>query len=59
MPYGVDTGFRNCLMTAPLQSRLGMFKNFQVGEHVRATFPAEAYNVFNHTQFNAVNLAPQ
>jgi len=31
-----------------------MFKNFQV-----ATLPAEAYNVFNHTQFNAVNLAPQ
>ncbi len=46
-------------MTAPLLSRLGMFKNFQVGGHVRATFPPEAYNVFNHTQFNAVNLAPQ
>jgi hypothetical protein len=36
-----------------------LFKTFQVGEHVKATFRAEAYNVFNHTQFNAVNVAPQ
>ena len=38
---------------------MALFKTFQVRERVKAIFRAEAYNIFNHTQFNAVNVAPQ
>ena len=38
---------------------VALFKIIPIGEHVKATFRAEAYNVFNHTQFRAVDVAPQ
>jgi hypothetical protein len=37
---------------------LAVFKNFTIFERLRAQFRAEAYNVFNHTQFSAVGLKP-
>jgi hypothetical protein len=38
---------------------LALFKNIAIRERVKATFRAEAYNAFNHTQFSTVNVAPQ
>ena len=38
---------------------LSLYKNIPVGEHVKMTFRAEAYNVLNHTQFKDVNVAPK
>jgi hypothetical protein len=38
---------------------LSMFKNFKVGERWTITFRAEAYNVFNHPQFDGVNTNPK
>ena len=37
---------------------LSLFKNFRLGasEQRRIQFRAEAYNVFNHTQFTAVDI---
>ena len=36
---------------------VSLFKNLIVGEKLRFQLRAEAYNSFNHTQFNAVNVA--
>src|SRR5439155_9431241 len=36
---------------------MSLFKNVKVG-HARMQFRAEAYNVFNHTQFSRVNTDP-
>jgi hypothetical protein len=36
-----------------------IFKNFSVKEHLRIQFRAEAYNTFNHTQFNAIDTTIQ
>jgi hypothetical protein len=36
-----------------------IFKNFRITEKLRAQFRAEAYNAFNHTQFNAVDTTIQ
>ena len=33
---------------------LAVFKNFRIFEKLTAQFRAEAYNVFNHTQFKSV-----
>jgi hypothetical protein len=38
---------------------LALFKNFKLKGNVRTQLRLEAYNVFNHTQFNAVDVAPQ
>ena len=37
---------------------MSLFKNVRVG-HAKAQFRAEAYNVFNHTQFSNVNTEPR
>ncbi len=36
-----------------------MFKNFNIHERLTGQFRVEAYNVFNHTNFSAVNTAAQ
>jgi hypothetical protein len=33
------------------------FKNFLITEHIKGQFRVEAYNVFNHTNFNGVDTA--
>jgi len=38
---------------------MSLFKNFDVTERVKLQFRAEAYNVFNHTQFEKVNTSPK
>ncbi|HEY3243844.1 MAG TPA: hypothetical protein VGM03_10885, partial [Phycisphaerae bacterium] len=38
---------------------LALFKNFKVAGAVKAQLRIEAYNLFNHTQFNEVNTNPQ
>src|SRR5206468_13098689 len=38
---------------------MSLFKNVKVGGHANVQFRAEAYNVFNHTQFQTVNTTPQ
>ena len=35
---------------------LSVFKNFTILEKLKAQFRAEAYKVFNHTQFQSVGL---
>lgn len=37
---------------------MSLFKNVKVGGRARAQIRAEAYNVFNHTQFSRVNTDP-
>jgi hypothetical protein len=37
---------------------LAVFKNFTIKERLTAQFRAEAYNVFNHTQFTTVGTKP-
>jgi hypothetical protein len=37
---------------------LAIFKNFTIKERLTAQFRAEAYNVFNHTQFMTVGVKP-
>ena len=37
---------------------LSLLKNFSLGEKAAAQFRAEAYNAWNHTNFNAPNTAP-
>ncbi len=34
---------------------ISMFKNFKVNERIKAQFRAEAYNIFNHTQYTSVD----
>ena len=36
---------------------MGLFKNFAVREDMRFEFRAEAFNVFNHTQWSGVNTS--
>jgi hypothetical protein len=38
---------------------ISLYKNFAIREKVKVQFRAESYNTFNHTQFSAVNVAPQ
>ncbi len=38
---------------------LALFRNFNLGESRMLTFRFEAYNAFNHTQFNTVDLSPR
>jgi hypothetical protein len=37
---------------------MGVFKHFAIGEKVRTEFRAEAFNIFNHTQFQGINNSP-
>jgi hypothetical protein len=37
---------------------IAMYKTFPLREKLRLQFRAEAYNAFNHTQLNAVNVVP-
>jgi hypothetical protein len=48
-PFGRGPGLNNF--------NVSLFKNLIVGEKFRFQLRAEAYNSFNHTQFNAVNVA--
>ena len=34
---------------------ISLFKNFQLTERFKAQFRCEGYNIFNHTQFSAVD----
>ena len=34
---------------------MGLFKNFTVHEDMHFEFRAEAFNIFNHTQWSAIN----
>ena len=34
---------------------MGLFKNFAVHEDMHFEFRAEAFNIFNHTQWSAIN----
>jgi len=69
-PPGAPAGYQFCHFangnhgnTGPTVARgpgltnfnISLFKNFQVGERLRFQFRTEAYNVFNHPQFSAVN----
>ena len=38
---------------------ISLFKNFHLAESFRGQFRLEAYNAFNHTQFNSVNTNAQ
>jgi len=38
---------------------MSLFKNIKAPGHMTVQFRAEAYNVFNHTQFNLVNTIPK
>jgi hypothetical protein len=38
---------------------LALFKNIDIAGDLRAQLRIEAYNVFNHTQFDTVNTNPQ
>lgn len=38
---------------------MSLFKNFKIGSHLNMQFRAEAYNVFNVTQFSAVDTTPK
>ena len=38
---------------------MSLFKNVRTGRRTNVQFRAEAYNVFNHTQFSAVNTDPR
>jgi len=38
---------------------MSLFKNFKVGERWSIQFRAEAYNIFNHAQFDGVNTTPK
>jgi carboxypeptidase family protein len=38
---------------------MSLFKNVRIGKRGRAQIRAEAYNVFNHTQFSIVDTTPQ
>ncbi len=38
---------------------MSLFKNIPMPNHISLQFRAEAYNVFNHTQFNLVNTIPK
>jgi hypothetical protein len=41
-----------------MNTDLALFKRVPLGGSVNAQIRAEAYNVFNHTQFDTVNVAP-
>jgi len=63
--YNAPTGLtfgdigRNSLDTPKTSNfDMGVFKHFPIGEKVTTEFRAEAFNVFNHTQFTAVNSSP-
>ncbi len=38
---------------------ISLFKNISLRERLDIQFRAEAYNVFNHTQFSNVNTTPK
>ncbi len=57
-PEGLTFGTaqRNVLnLPARTNFDMGLFKHFPIKEKLNIEFRAEAYNVFNHTQFNGVN----
>jgi hypothetical protein len=57
-PQGLTFGTaqRNVLnLPARTNFDMGLFKHFAIKERYNLEFRAEAYNVFNHTQFNGVN----
>ena len=54
LTYG--TAGRNLLnLPAHTNFDVGLFKNFAINEATHFEFRAEAFNVFNHTQWNGVN----
>ena len=42
-----------------MQSNISAFKNFSLGAGRRIQFRWEMYNVFNHTQWSALNTTAQ
>ena len=49
-------GGRNILIGPGFQTwDLSLFKNFSFGEKAGLQFRAEAFNVFNHTNFTGIN----
>jgi len=61
LPPGVIGNARAVIGTGPGISNYNMslFKNFSIGERLNLQFRVEAYNVFNHPQFDKVNTSPK
>jgi hypothetical protein len=60
-PTGLTFGNsgRNSLFGPPTTNfDMGIFKHFPIHEGITSEFRAEAFNVFNHTQFTSVNNSP-
>ena len=56
-----DAGFIRIGIRGPGRNNwnTSIFKNFKLKERLSVQFRAEAYNTFNHTQFNAVDTTIQ
>ena len=55
-PYTIGNSGRNILRGPGLNNwDLSIFKNFRFSESINLQFRAEAFNAFNHTQFNNPN----
>jgi hypothetical protein len=57
LTYG-DSGRNSLFGPRTTNFDMGIFKRFPLGDRLTSEFRAEAFNVFNHTQFTAVNNSP-
>ncbi len=53
-----DLGRNSLAMPKTSNFDMGVFKHFPVGDRITTEFRAEAFNVFNHTQFTGINGSP-